>query len=161
MGGVTIGLTYLLLFVCISLAWPWLGIAPRFAGLQRLAAAALLTALVASFSPTVSIAIVAESRAAGPFTELTLAIVVLADLVLILAFTMLMPFVRAAFGGAGEANVLASVAWEICGSLAFGALAGALLALTSCTSAARPPSSSSRSAAASPPSPRGSIWNRS
>jgi Kef-type K+ transport system membrane component KefB len=129
LGGVTIGLTYVLLFVVIFAAWPWLGIDASFSGLQRAAAAALVTTLVASFSPTVSIAVVAESRASGPFTELTLAVVILADLVLILAFTLLMQLVRSTFGGSAHVGIAAAVAWEIVGSMAFGALAGALLAL--------------------------------
>jgi len=128
-GGVTILLTYALIFVVLWSAWPWLRIAPEFTGLQRLAASALLTALVASFSPTVSIAIVAEARAAGPFTELTLAIVILADLVLILAFTLIMQLVRAVFGTAAHVGLFAGVTWEVFGSFAFGALAGALFAL--------------------------------
>ncbi|HTI36991.1 MAG TPA: cation:proton antiporter [Vicinamibacterales bacterium] len=128
-GGVTILLTYLMIFVAVWTAWPWLRIAPGFTGIHRLAASALLTALVASFSPTVSIAIVAEARAAGPFTELTLAIVILADLVLILAFTLIMQFVRVTFGTAAHVSLFAGVTWEIFGSFAFGALAGGVLAL--------------------------------
>jgi Kef-type K+ transport system membrane component KefB len=128
MGGMTILLTYTLIFIGLWTAWPWLHIASEFRGLQRLAAAGLLTALVASFSPTVSIAIVAEARAAGPFTELTLAIVILADLVLILAFTFIMQFVRIVFGTAPDVSVFAGVTWEVFGSFAFGALAGALFA---------------------------------
>jgi Kef-type K+ transport system membrane component KefB len=128
-GGVTIVLTYMFIFVVLWTAWPWLRIAPGFDGLQRIAAAGLLTALVASFSPTISIAIVAEARAAGPFTELTLAIVILADLVLILAFTLIMEFVRMVFGTAAGVSVFAGVTWEVFGSFAFGSLAGALFAL--------------------------------
>jgi Kef-type K+ transport system membrane component KefB len=129
LGGVTIVLTYAVIFIVLWTTWPWLRIAPEFTGVQRLAAAALLTALVASFSPTVSIAIVAEARAAGPFTELTLAIVILSDLVLILAFTFIMQLVRVAFGTAAHVGLFAGVTWEVFGSFAFGALAGALFAL--------------------------------
>jgi Kef-type K+ transport system membrane component KefB len=129
LGGLTILGTYVMLFAVIWLAWPWLGIAPQFTGAQRLAAAALVAALTASFSPTVSIAIVAEARASGRFTELTLAIVILADLVLILAFTLLMEAVRRVFGESAAVGLVAGVTWEILGSLAFGAVAGSLLAV--------------------------------
>ena len=130
LSGVTMGLLYAVLFAALWSAWPWLGIAPAFGGLQRIAAAALLTTLVASFSPTVTIAIVAESRAAGPLTELTLAVVILADLMLILVFTLVMQFVRFAFGGGGgdEVGIVVGVVWEVIGSLAFGAIAGSLFA---------------------------------
>jgi Kef-type K+ transport system membrane component KefB len=130
LSGVTIALTYAVTFAALWLAWPWLGIADGFAGLQRAAAAALLTALVASFSPTVSIAVVAEARAAGPFTELALAVVIIADLVLILSFTMITELVRYAFGvGGGDVALVTGVAWEVLGSLSFGALCGALLSV--------------------------------
>ena len=120
---------YVGLFAAFWLAWPWLGIAADLAGIQRLAAVAVLTTLVASFSPTVTIAVVAESRAAGPFTELTLAVVILADLVLIFAFTLVMQLVRYAFGGAAEVGLMVGLSWEIGGSLAFGAVTGSIFAL--------------------------------
>jgi Kef-type K+ transport system membrane component KefB len=96
LGGTTMALMYVALFVLFWITWPWLGIAPALTGVQRFAVAALLTTLVASFSPTVTIALIAESRAAGPLSELTLAVVVFADLLLILVFTVTMQGVRTA-----------------------------------------------------------------
>ncbi|HEX5474191.1 MAG TPA: cation:proton antiporter [Vicinamibacterales bacterium] len=129
LGGATIGILYVVLLAFFWTAWPWLGIAPGLHGTQRFAVALLLTTIVASFSPTVTIAQIAECRARGPLTELTLAIVVFADLLLILAFTLVMELVRGAFGGAPDVGLVAGVSWEILGSFAFGALAGALFAL--------------------------------
>jgi Kef-type K+ transport system membrane component KefB len=94
LGGVTMLLMYLGLFAIFWLAWPWLGIAPELVGAQRVAVVALLTTVVASFSPTVTIALIAESRATGPLSELTLAVVIMADLLLILFFTLVMQAVR-------------------------------------------------------------------
>jgi len=128
MGGVAIAVTYSLLFVIFWITWPWLRIAPDLQGIQRVAVVALLTTVVASYSPTVTIALIAESRASGPLSELTLAVVILADLVLILLFTLVMQFVRTAFGGAQEIGLFVSLSWEIFGSFAFGALIGALFA---------------------------------
>lgn len=130
LGATTMATLYVGLFAALWAAWPWLGIAPDLAALQRIAAVMLLTTLVASFSPTVTIALVAESRAEGPLTELTLALVILADLVLILAFTLVMQFVRSVFGGAAaDVGMLAGVTWEIGGSLALGGVAGSIFAL--------------------------------
>jgi Kef-type K+ transport system membrane component KefB len=84
--------------------------------------------VVASFSPTVTIALIAESRARGPLSELTLALVVLADLLLILAFTLVMQFVRFAFGGVQDVGLFIGLSWEIFGSFAFGAAVGAAFA---------------------------------
>jgi Kef-type K+ transport system membrane component KefB len=128
LSAVTMLVMYAGLFAAFWLGWSWLGIAGDFTTLQRLAIVAVLTTMVASFSPTVTIALVAESRASGPLTELTLAVVILADLVLILLFTLVIQFVRYAFGGAGEVGLLVSLSWEIFGSFAFGATVGAVFA---------------------------------
>lgn len=129
LGGVTMTLMYVVLFAVFWIAWPWLGIAPELTGVQKVAVAAVLSTVVASFSPTVTIALIAESRASGPLSELTLAIVILADLVLILAFTLVMQLARFAFGGVHDVGVFAELSWAIFGSFAFGAAVGALFAL--------------------------------
>lgn len=129
LGGITIVVMYVALFAVFWIAWPVMGIAPELTGLQRAAVAALLTTVVASLSPTVTIALVAESRASGPLTELTLAVVILADLVLILFFTLIMQAVRTAFGGLHEVSLFAGLSWEIFGSFAFGAVIGATFAV--------------------------------
>jgi Kef-type K+ transport system membrane component KefB len=121
---------YLGLFVAIYLAWPWLPLLPGASGLARVALASLLATLIVSFSPTVTIAVIADSRARGPLSELTLAIVVIADLALIVLFTLAMQFVRTTLGAAPLADVslLARLAWDIAGSFAFGAMLGSLFA---------------------------------
>jgi Kef-type K+ transport system membrane component KefB len=115
------------LFAAFWLGWPWLGL-QGYSMVQKTAIVAILTAVVASYSPTVTIALIAESRASGPLSELTLAVVILADLILILAFTLVMQFVRFAFGEAGEVGLFVSLSWEIFGSFAFGAAVGASFA---------------------------------
>lgn len=127
---VALATVYLLLFAAFWLAWPWLPILPAASPIERLAVVAMLATLVASFSPTVTMAVVAESRASGPFTEFLVALVVLADLALIVVFTVVLQLVRAVFGARGAgAGLAAMIAWETAGSLAAGALAGALFAL--------------------------------
>lgn len=129
LSGVAMAILYAGLFVAFWIAWPWLGMASGFGPLQKAAIIGVLTTIVASFSPTVTIALVAESRASGPLTELTLAVVILADLVLILIFTLVMQFTRFSFGGTGDVTLFVSLSWEIFGSFAFGAIIGALFAL--------------------------------
>ena len=129
LGGISILTLYIGLFIAFWLGWPWLGIAPGASTLQKAAIVGVLTTVVASYSPTVTIALITESRASGPLSELTLAVVILADLVLILFFTMVMQFTRFAFGGSGEVGLFVSLSWEIFGSFAFGAGVGALFAL--------------------------------
>jgi Kef-type K+ transport system membrane component KefB len=128
-GGVVISLTLAVLAALLWAIWPWLPLPPLDAGLPRLAAALVTATLVASFSPTVTIAVIAEARSRGPLTDLVIAIVVLADLVLILAFALAMQLARWAMtSAAGEIGLGAQLSWEIFGSLAFGGIVGALFA---------------------------------
>lgn len=129
MGGISMLVLYAGLFAAFWVIWSWLGMAEDVSVLQKAAIVAILTTVVASYSPTVTIALITESRASGPLSEMTLAVVILADLLLILLFTLVMQFVRFAFGGTGEVGLFVSVSWEIFGSFAFGAAVGAVFAL--------------------------------
>jgi len=119
------------LFALAWLAWPWLPVAPDAAGLPKLAMTVLLAIIVVSFSPTMTAAVISETGARGRLSDLVLAIVVFADLVLLVLFSLSMQLARTAFGAApGEGvNVLLRLAWEIGGAAALGSLVGALFAL--------------------------------
>ena len=128
-GGVTMLGTLSVLTLLLWGAWPWLPLADVGGPLPRLSAALVTAALVASFSPTVTIAVIAESRSRGPLTELTMAIVVMADLLLILLFALAMQFARWTMAAApAEVGMNVQLSWEILGSLAFGGIVGATLA---------------------------------
>lgn len=128
LGGISMLGLYAGLFAAFWAGWPWLGLTIEVTPIQKVAIVAVLTTVVASYSPTVTIALITESRASGPLSELTLAVVILADLLLILMFTLVVQFVRYAFGGTGDVGLFVSLSWEIFGSLAFGAAIGALFA---------------------------------
>ncbi len=117
-------------FVAAWLAWPWLPVAPDAAGAAKAAMVALFVVIVISFSPTMTAAVIAETGARGRVSELVLGIVVLADLVVLVLFSLAMQFARVALTdtGASDASLIAQLAWEIGGAVAFGALAGALFA---------------------------------
>ena len=131
LGTLTLVVMYGVLLPLLYLVWPWLPIYPEATGVARLTLSALLTTVIVSFSPTVTIAVIADTRARGPLSELVLAVVVIADLVLIVLFTLSMQLVRWSTGLAdpGDVSLLARLAWEIFGSLAFGAALGAIFAL--------------------------------
>ena len=111
--------------------WPWLPIAPEAAGTAKLAIIAIVAIIVVSFSPTMTAAVIAETGSRGKLSDFVLAMVVLADLIVLVLFSLAMQFARAAFGeGAPEdVSLIVRLAWEIGGALAFGALVGALFAL--------------------------------
>jgi Kef-type K+ transport system membrane component KefB len=131
LGALTVLLLYAVFVPLLWLAWPWLPLYPEAQGPARIALSVLLTTIVVSFSPTVTIAVIADTRARGPLSEMVLAVVVLTDLALIVFFSLAMQFVRWATGAAaaGDVSLLVRLLWEIFGSFAFGALVGAIFAL--------------------------------
>ena len=130
LGGITIAVVWTAAFAGLWLAWPVLPVPAGASPMLRAAITAVMATLVASFSPTITIAVLAELRARGPFSELTVALVVAADLVLIVMFALSLQFARWAGGASGhDTGLLVTLSWEIAGSLAFGAIAGAFFAL--------------------------------
>jgi Kef-type K+ transport system membrane component KefB len=94
---------------------------------QVAAVAALTSSVIISFSPTVTIAIVQETGARGPFTEFLMAFVIIGDLVVLIAFALAAGVARASFGGGLHlAELLGGVGWELFGSLLVGAILGVL-----------------------------------
>ncbi len=129
-GGATVGVTNLGFLILFWLVWPWLGIEPDATGLAKLGMVLVLATLASCSSPSVAIAIITESRAAGLLSELVVAVVILGDLVLILLFTMSMQLVELALSGtAGEIGLFVRLMWQILGSFGFGACLGSLFAL--------------------------------
>ena len=131
MTGATLTVAIVGLSAVAWMVWPWLPIAPDAVGLQRLVMLALLVVIVVSFSPTMTAAVVADSGARGRLSDTVLAVVVLADLAILVLFSVSMLMARVVFGtGEGEGTeILARLAWEIGGAVAFGVLIGVLFAL--------------------------------
>ena len=112
------------------IAWPWLGLAPQATGVQRLAMILPLVTIIISFSPTMTAAVTAETGARGRLSELVLTMVLVADLVLLVLFSLSMQVARVVFGTeSADVSAVARFAWEIGGATAFGALVGAMFAL--------------------------------
>jgi Kef-type K+ transport system membrane component KefB len=126
---VTIAVAMGALLVVVWLAWPWLPIAPDAIGAAKLAMSALLVTIVISFSPTMTAAVIVETGSRGRLSDLVLAMVVIADLVVLVLFSLLMQFARFVLGETADVNVLVRLLWEIGGAVAFGSLMGALFAL--------------------------------
>jgi trehalose 6-phosphate synthase len=127
----TLGIAMLGLFAVAWLAWAWLPVAPEATGLAKIAMASLVVIIVISFSPTMTAAVISETGARGRLSDLVLAMVVLADLVVLVLFSLAMQLARGALSeGAGpNVSILVQLAWEIGGAAAFGCLVGALFAL--------------------------------
>ena len=133
----TLGVAILGLFAVVWIAWASIPVAPDATGLAKLAMVSLFVVIVISFSPTMTAAVISETGARGRLSDLVIAIVVVADLVVLVLFSLAMQFARvvlnsgvgAAGGEMTDIGVLVRLSWEIGGALAFGCLIGALFAL--------------------------------
>lgn len=122
--------TFLVVGAALLLGRQWVPFLAPMSLPQAVAVSALVASVIVSFSPTVTIAIVQETEARGPFTEYLLALVVVGDLVVMLAFALSAGFVRASFGaGLDLASLLGGIGWELFGSVLVGGLAGLALLL--------------------------------
>jgi Kef-type K+ transport system membrane component KefB len=119
----------------------WLGVTiwfarpllPFFASLSTTQAACVtlvLAIVLVAQSPAIVVALHDELHADGPMTRSVLAVVVLADLLVICLFALASAATRATFGeGADVLHTVALVGWEIGGSIVVGFIVGALLIL--------------------------------
>ena len=128
---ITLGIAMTGIAAVAWLAWPWLSLAPGAMGVERIAIVVLLAVITVSFSPTMTAAVTTETGARGRLSETVLTVVVLADLVLLVLFSLAMLFARVAVGATTGDGVglLVRFTWEILGAVAFGVLIGALFAL--------------------------------
>ena len=119
------------LAIVLFVAWPWLPIGPALAGWERAAAVALTATVLMGVSPTVTVAVIAESRARGPLSTMAATIVVLIELLVILVFAISLDGARRVFNPAlvDGWTLAAATAWTLLGSLSFGAILGSLFAL--------------------------------
>lgn len=94
------------------------------------AIAMVLGVALSAQSPAVVMALLAEMRAAGTLSELILASVVVADLVVIVCFSIASAVASAVIGGGLDIlTTIQDVSWELFGSIGFGLGIGVLLAV--------------------------------
>ncbi|MET0401318.1 MAG: cation:proton antiporter [Cystobacter sp.] len=115
------GITFLVIFGALIALRPWLPFLAPMTLAQAMAVSALVSMVVVSFSPTVTIAIVQETAARGSFTEFLMALVIIGDLVVMVGFAVAAGLTRASFGDALDVGgLVGGVGWELFGSMAVG-----------------------------------------
>lgn len=123
--GTVCGITFLVCFGATFALKPFLPFLASMTVPQALAVSALISTVVVSFSPTVTIAIVQETAARGSFTEFLMALVIIGDLFVMVAFALAAGFAKASFGGGLDvAGLVSGVGWELFGSVLVGAVLG-------------------------------------
>lgn len=96
---------------------------------QRIVVALVCSNVLTALSPAVVMGIISETRAKGPLTELALSIVVLADLAIVISFSLTGSVVGRIFPDSGHAGGLAGLLAHVFGSIGAGMGTGAVSAL--------------------------------
>jgi Kef-type K+ transport system membrane component KefB len=113
------------------LARHWIPFLTGLNAVPLLFVALLFATLLTVNSPMVTLALLTETRAAGPLAKTTLGVVLLADVVVILLFTGAFSLARASLGGdsAGAAEILPRLLGEVFGSILAGGFVGLVVTL--------------------------------
>jgi Kef-type K+ transport system membrane component KefB len=123
---VLVGLTALAL-----LLRTWIPFLERLEFPAVLFVALLFAATLTVNSPMVTLALLTETRADGPLAKTTLGVVLVADVVVVLVFTLAFSLAQASLGGATATapEILVRLLREVVGSFLAGALIGGVLTL--------------------------------
>ena len=99
--------------------------------LERGVIALTMGVVLAALSPTVALALINETGAAGPISDTVLGVVVVADLIIVVSFAAVNALANATFGSVGGAagGGFSELVIHIFGSIAVGAVIGVILAV--------------------------------
>lgn len=125
--------TVALNFILLTTAFFWVAstvpVTAGFGVLGRLAVAVICANVVAAFSPAVVIGVITETEAKGPLSELCMSIVVVADLAIVVIYSLTSTLARSVFPEARQAGGITVLAAHIFGSIGVGIAFGIILAL--------------------------------
>jgi len=109
----------------------WMPFVSGLAMAPLILVAFLFATMLAVNSPMVTLALIEETGAHGPVAKTTLGVVLVADVVVIILFTIAYSLTQAAFtgGGAGGFELALRLTRDVGGSLFAGAIIGGILAL--------------------------------
>lgn len=97
--------------------------------LQREVIALICANALVAFSPPVVIGVINEVRARGPLSEVCVPLVVVADLTIVITFSLTVAVAHSVFPASGGATGVFGLAWHIFGSILAGVVYGSVLAV--------------------------------
>lgn len=127
-GSVSILLTAVLIAVTVFVCSPLLPFMQGLTTYERTVVACVCGIVLSTLSPTVTLAIIEETGAAGPICETLLGVVVMADLAIIFAFAAVNALASSTFHVAGSQGGM-EVMIEVVGSIAAGAVLGVVFSV--------------------------------
>ena len=113
------------------LARGWIPFLAQLSGVALFSVVLLFATILTVNSPMATLALLTETRATGPVAKSTLSIVLVADVVIILLFSVAFSLARQGMGhGGGDGNdALARLLGEVLGSVLAGVIVGAVITL--------------------------------
>ena len=125
------GAVLLVLWLVALAGRSWIPFLGGLEGGLLLSVSLLFAATLTVNSPMVTLALLTETRAEGPLAKTTLGVVLVADVVVILIFTVAFSLARANLGGQSDSviAILGHLLGDVFGSMLAGAVIGAVLSL--------------------------------
>ena len=129
--GAELGVSFVCIFGVLLVLRPFVPFLADSAWLPAMALAALFASVAIVHSPAVTLALLSETGARGPVARTTLGVVLVADVVVVVFFSLVLAGVRqiAPAPGADAGGSLGLLAWELGGSVVVGTLLGMGVAL--------------------------------
>ena len=120
-GGGALIAAVVVISIAVLAASPLLGFMGEMSWLQRAVVALTMGVVFSALSPTVTLALISETGAAGPISEMSLGIVVVGDLVIVVAFAAVNALASSTFGHE-DAGGMTALLWHLFGSIGGGVL---------------------------------------
>ncbi len=120
---------FLTIFVAFEVMLAFLPATRGFGFVSRSVIALITANALIAFSPPVVIGVINETRAKGPLTEICVPLVVVADLLIVITFSLSNALAHAVFPSEGSASGMLSLLWHIFGSIGLGLVIGVALAV--------------------------------
>jgi trehalose 6-phosphate synthase len=129
-GGAAVLISWAGMVAALLAAWHWWPLGGEVTTAERRVMAAVVATAVVGFSPTVTMAVIAESRARGRLVDLALAVSVIGEFAVLIGAPICLIAARSLFAShTGALPLVGDALWGIVGSLSFGAAVGAIFAL--------------------------------
>jgi len=120
-GGGALTVAVVVISMAVLAASPFLGFMGEMSWAQRAVVALTMAVVFSALSPTVTLALISETGAAGPISEMSLGIVVVGDLVIVVAFAAVNALASSTFGH-DDAGGMTALLWHLFGSIGGGVL---------------------------------------
>lgn len=120
-----LSVSFVAIFAALLLMRPWIPFLAGYNWVVVCAFAGLFASIAIVHSPAVTIALLTETKAQGPVARTTLGVVLLADVAVVLLFSVALSVARALVpSGAKGVGSLGATVWEIGGAFPVGLLIG-------------------------------------